>query len=109
MHHRATVYLLIETKNQILISEAFSFISGAKSFESRTAKKYYLAMVRGHIEGNFIMINKGIGCDSRPEFRKIKMAAEVSQFCEKARNAETQIIVLARGFYKEDPVTKVSL
>jgi len=81
---------------------------GAKSFEKRTAKKYYLAIVRGHLEADYVKIKLAIGNDSRPDIRKIKVAAEGSKFCEKARNAETQLVVLSRGFYDGDPVTKVS-
>ena len=84
------------------------FFTGAKSFERRSAKKYYLAILRGHMDSNFVKINLGIGADSRPEFRKIKMASELSQFCQKPRPSETLVAVLSRGLYDGDPVTKVS-
>ena len=69
----------------------------SKAFETRKAKKYYLAILRGHCEKDEYLVNLAIGEDSREDVSKIKVATSDSEFCVKPRAAETKISVLCRG------------
>ena len=80
-----------------------------KAFENSKVLKHYLAIVRGHCQENFYKINLPIGEDCRPEFKKLRVAIQGSEHCQNARQAETLVAVLSRGFYKDQPVTKVLL
>ena len=82
----------------------------AKAFQKRQTKKYYLALVQGHLSNQDVMeINIGIGSDSRPEFQKIRMCSTDEEFCKHPRNSVTKYILLERGFFKSEPVSKILL
>ena len=81
--------------------------SAAKAFENRSTQKYYLALARGHLEAPYVHVNLGIGPDLRPEWINLKMASESREYCGKARDSVTQIVVLSRGLYDGQPATKV--
>lgn len=82
----------------------------ARCFEKRKTQKYYLALVEGHLtQENIIEINAAIGKDSRPEFEKIRMCTESSKFCAYPKSALTKALLLERGYYKDEPVSKILL
>jgi len=81
----------------------------AKQFEKRQTKKYYLALVRGHIKVNKIDIAADIGDDSTPEWNKIRMCTPASGTCLHPRPARTKLLVIERGRFNGKPATKVLL
>ena len=78
-------------------------------FENRQVSKYYLALLRGHCEKDFYMINVPICKDTREEYKNLRMATPNAEFHEKPKNAETLLAVLNRGYFNGDPATKVLL
>lgn len=86
-----------------------SCASACKAFENRHVEKYYLAVARGHFRWSHVRVKLGIGPDVRPEWQRIKMCTELSEFCGKCRKAETQIVVLSRGEFEGEPATKILL
>lgn len=83
--------------------------AASAAFETRSAKKFYLALVHGHINEPYIIINKAIGSDIREKEGNHKMCTSDSTFCEKPRDSYTVLIVLEHGFRNELPATKVLL
>jgi len=81
----------------------------AKQFEKRKVKKFYLALVRGHVLEDKIDISAPIGDDSTPEWHKIRMCTPAQDSCVNHRPARTRLVVLERGSYAGDPVTKILL
>lgn len=80
-----------------------------KQFQARKTKKFYLALVRGHVEANKVDINFAVGDDGRPEWHKIKMCTSQQDYCLKPRACRTKLLVLERGSYGGSPATKVLL
>ncbi|XP_074648792.1 RNA pseudouridylate synthase domain-containing protein 1-like isoform X2 [Tubulanus polymorphus] len=82
-----------------------------KAFERRLVKKYYLALVRGHVDNgkdNNMVINADIGQRSDIESRTL-MCPSTHPACVNSRSALTNLIVLERGQYDGDDATKVLL
>ncbi|XP_013787658.1 RNA pseudouridylate synthase domain-containing protein 1-like [Limulus polyphemus] len=77
-------------------------------FQNRLTHKYYLALLRGHLDQEYTVINKGIGKDTRENFTHC-MCTEDKGYCSFPKKAVTQIIVLQRGLYANSPATKVLL
>lgn len=81
----------------------------SNAFEARTAKKFYLALLHGHIDEPHLIINKAIGIDIREKKGNHKMCVSDSIFCEKPKKSYTILMVLERGFRNGKPATKVLL
>jgi len=81
-----------------------------RQFEERKTKKYYLALVRGHVSEDCLEINVPIGDDSRPEWSRLRMSTpSTDPGCMRPREARTKLLVLERGQYNKQPATKVLL
>ncbi|XP_043592333.1 RNA pseudouridylate synthase domain-containing protein 1-like isoform X3 [Bombus pyrosoma] len=78
-------------------------------FEARAAKKFYLALLHGHINEPYLIIDKAIGIDAREKKGNHKMCTSDNLFCEKPKESYTILIVLERGFRNGKPATKVLL
>lgn len=79
------------------------------AFETRTAKKFYLALVHGCINEPYIIIDKAIGHDVREKEGNHKMCTSDNVYCEKPRRSITVLVALEHGFRKDTPATKVLL
>jgi len=79
---------------------------GSKQFEKRRTKKFYLALLRGHVEEDRVDIDIPIGKDALCQQR---MCCPDEPNCDKARVARTRLVVLSRGEYSGSPATKVML
>lgn len=79
-------------------------------FEHCRISKYYLALVRGHVEREYDIIDLPIGEDVRFKDTSKKMcAATEKSFCVHPRRSLTKLLVLQKGFYNNKPVTKLLL
>uniref|UniRef100_A0A1B6JPT6 Pseudouridine synthase RsuA/RluA-like domain-containing protein n=1 Tax=Homalodisca liturata TaxID=320908 RepID=A0A1B6JPT6_9HEMI len=83
--------------------------AASSAFQKRTTRKYYLALLRGHVSEEFIEIKNGIGEDAREVEGNHRMCVEEDQSCLKPRSALTKLLVLQRGIYDGYPATKVLL
>ncbi|XP_017875706.1 RNA pseudouridylate synthase domain-containing protein 1-like [Ceratina calcarata] len=83
--------------------------TASHAFETRTAKKFYLALLHGHINEPYLIIDKAIGADAREKEGNHKMCISDSMFCEKPRKSYTILMVLERGLRNGKPATKVLL
>ncbi|XP_048516265.1 RNA pseudouridylate synthase domain-containing protein 1-like isoform X2 [Athalia rosae] len=83
--------------------------AATNAFEKRKAKKYYLALVHGHINKRHVIISEPIGDDVREKNGNHKMCTGGSAFCERPRNSYTALLVLERGTRNGKPATKVLL
>ncbi|XP_046452823.1 RNA pseudouridylate synthase domain-containing protein 1-like, partial [Daphnia pulex] len=81
---------------------------GSTAFSARKTRKYYLALLRGHVSHELIDISLPIGADSRPGHSH-KMCSSDKQFCQYPKAAFTRLLVLQKGFYDGFPVTKVMM
>ncbi|XP_055907020.1 RNA pseudouridylate synthase domain-containing protein 1-like [Eupeodes corollae] len=85
----------------------------SKSFENHKCKKYYIAIVNGHVaerQDKSLDINLAIGEDIRFESTSKKMCTEFeSEFCKNPRKSQTHLRVLALGNYKNRKISKVLL
>jgi len=82
----------------------------AKQFELKRVKKFYLALLRGHVEGDNLEIQFPVGEDSRPEWERLRMSTPAEdEGCVKPRTATTRLVVLSRGLYDSELATKVLL
>lgn len=79
------------------------------SFEKRSAKKYYIALVRGHLALENLDISVPIGELASEVEGNHKMCVEGEPGCISARSAHTRLVVLERGIYARYPATKVLL
>ncbi|XP_068967757.1 RNA pseudouridylate synthase domain-containing protein 1-like isoform X2 [Bombus flavifrons] len=52
-------------------------------FEARTAKKFYLALLHGHINEPYLIIDKAIGIDAREKKGNHKMCTSDNLFCRR--------------------------
>lgn len=91
-----------------------SAIAG-KLFEKRETKKYYLAVVRGHVEFELCDIEYSVGTDALTASSSHKMVA-VTSLPETAvttavhpRPAHTRMLLLETGYYCNDPVSVILL
>ncbi|XP_076753296.1 RNA pseudouridylate synthase domain-containing protein 1 [Xylocopa sonorina] len=83
--------------------------AASNTFETRTAKKFYLALLHGHIHKPYLIIDKAIGVDAREKKGNHKMCIDDNIFCERPRKSFTILVVLERGFRNGKPATKVLL
>ncbi|XP_008207414.2 RNA pseudouridylate synthase domain-containing protein 1 isoform X1 [Nasonia vitripennis] len=83
--------------------------AASSAFEERTVRKYYLALVHGHIDKYSMVIDIPIGHDVRELNGNRKMCTKDDDFCEKARKSCTALLVLEKGYIDDRPVTKVLL
>lgn len=81
----------------------------AKQFEKRKTRKFYIALVRGHVVDDKIDISAAIGDDSTPEWSKIRMCTPAQSTCLHPRAARTKLLVIERGTFNGKPATKVLL
>lgn len=80
------------------------------ALQQRRADKFYLAVVRGHVAADRLIIPWSIGSDTRPEWQNLRMCSDRQKFCSADhRSAETRALVLSRGLYDGLPATKVLL
>ncbi|XP_043491349.1 RNA pseudouridylate synthase domain-containing protein 1-like [Polistes fuscatus] len=79
------------------------------AFEKQQVQKYYLALLHGHVNDSFIIIDKPIGDDIREIDGNKKMCTSNSLYCIKPRKSRTVLLVLEYGFRKCKPATKVLL
>ncbi|XP_014274671.1 RNA pseudouridylate synthase domain-containing protein 1 isoform X1 [Halyomorpha halys] len=83
--------------------------AAALCFENRSAKKYYMALVRGHVSGEIIDIKAAIGECSSEKNGNHKMCVEDDAECLAPRTAFTRLLVLERGLFAAYPASKVLL
>ncbi|XP_043258392.1 RNA pseudouridylate synthase domain-containing protein 1-like [Colletes gigas] len=83
--------------------------AASNAFASRIAKKFYLALLHGHINEPHLVIDKAIGIDIREKEGNHKMCIGDNIFCEKPRKSCTVLVVLEQGFRNGKPATKVLL
>jgi len=78
-------------------------------FSERKTKKYYLALLRGHVAGEMMDIYKPVGEDSQQKSGNHRMCTSSDPHCIFPRFAHTRMLVLQRGLYDRYPATKVLL
>lgn len=79
-------------------------------FEEQRARKYYLALLRGHTDFDDEVIDIAIGEDIRFKDTSKKMCTILEdELCQNPRRSITKVLVLDRGYYNGKPVTKVLL
>lgn len=83
--------------------------AAARAFSDRRTQKYYLAVVRGRVAGDFILISRAIGDDARPKWKNVKMCTDDHDFCQNPRPSQTKLVVLSRGSFEGCPATKVGV
>lgn len=81
---------------------------GGNAFTNKTAQKYYLALVHGHMAADSIVIDQNVGTDSRPGYSH-RMCTSNKDYCCDSRCATTKLLVLERGLCNNEPATKVLL
>ncbi|KAG6460964.1 hypothetical protein O3G_MSEX012333 [Manduca sexta] len=82
-----------------------------KLFEKRLTKKYYLAVVRGHVELDLADIEYDVGMDPSTADSSHRMVAVTpsSEACVLPRAAHTRLLLLETGYYGSDAVSVVLL
>ncbi|KAG6463936.1 hypothetical protein O3G_MSEX014163 [Manduca sexta] len=82
-----------------------------KLFEKRLTKKYYLAVVRGHVELDLADIEYDVGMDPSTADSSHRMVAVTpsSDACVLPRAAHTRLLLLETGYYGSDAVSVVLL
>ncbi|CAH2083259.1 unnamed protein product [Euphydryas editha] len=81
-----------------------------KLFEKRLTKKYYLAIVRGHVVFDLADIKYAVGTDLTPEnTHKMSAAVDSSTLCGEPRAAHTRLLLLETGHYSGDAASVVLL
>lgn len=101
----ATSGILLVPLNRKSITEVWD------NFEQQKYSKfYYLALVRGHVENEYEIIDNMIGEDTRYLTTSKKMCTSREKVhCKNARRSTTKFLVLEKGFYNNKPVTKILL
>ncbi|XP_075686702.1 RNA pseudouridylate synthase domain-containing protein 1 [Rhinoderma darwinii] len=79
-----------------------------KCFKERTVTKAYLALVRGVVAESRMTVTLAIGKNTQDGLTHM-MCVEGTEGCENLKPCQTDLLVLQRGLYKGDPVTKVLL
>ncbi|KAM7288580.1 RNA pseudouridylate synthase domain-containing protein 1 [Ixodes scapularis] len=82
--------------------------SAQRAFHQRLAKKYYVAILEGHVRDDRVLVDSPIGEDERPQHSH-KMCTADKDYCVSPRDAQTRLLVLWRGLLKGRPATKVLL
>ncbi|GBP80743.1 RNA pseudouridylate synthase domain-containing protein 1 [Eumeta japonica] len=80
--------------------------------EARLARKYYLAVLRGHYSGQCCNIRYAIGedkCTLETSHKMLAVTHVAETKCKCPRAAETRLLLLEKGYYEEDPVSVVLL
>lgn len=83
--------------------------AATSAFEERLTKKYYLALLRGHVAQEIIDITVAIGEDSDEMNGSHRMCTSKEKNCVLPRTAHTRLVVLERGLFCYYPATKVLL
>ncbi|KAL4703595.1 hypothetical protein ACJJTC_003334 [Scirpophaga incertulas] len=80
-------------------------------FEKRETRKYYLAVLRGHVDCEVADIEFDVGLDPLTVTSSHRMCARTTSndSCDQPRNAHTRLLVLETGYFAGDPVTVVLL
>ncbi|XP_063225590.1 RNA pseudouridylate synthase domain-containing protein 1-like [Bacillus rossius redtenbacheri] len=80
-------------------------------FSARRARKYYVALVRGHVAWESARMDEAIGADGREGggSGSHRMCVASSPHCESPRPASTRAVVAQRGLYDGAPATKLLL
>nr|CAD7203488.1 unnamed protein product [Timema douglasi] len=99
----ATSGLICLALNKKACSEATS------CFHQRKTKKYYLAVLRGHVSKELMYMNEAIGEDSLEERGSHRMCTSSNLNCTSPRPAQTRMLILQRGLFDNYPATKVIL
>ncbi|KAL1138904.1 hypothetical protein AAG570_008966, partial [Ranatra chinensis] len=80
------------------------------AFEKRKAKKYYIALLRGHVAGEILDVTVPIGEAASETSGSHMMCTNTgSNECLSARWAHSRLLVIGRGMYGGYPATKVLL
>ncbi|XP_041984300.1 RNA pseudouridylate synthase domain-containing protein 1-like [Aricia agestis] len=81
-----------------------------KLFEKRLTKKYYLAVVRGHITFDLADIDYPVGIDRKPQCEhRMRALTNMDEPCLHPRDSHTRMLLLETGYYGEDPISVVLL
>ncbi len=82
--------------------------SADDALRSRRARKFYLALLRGHVQLHdpVLRVDRPVGEDAKEEWRGLRMSC--AEGCLRPREAVTKMAVLSRGVYGGYPATKVS-
>ncbi|XP_049884343.1 RNA pseudouridylate synthase domain-containing protein 1-like [Pectinophora gossypiella] len=83
-----------------------------KLFEKRETKKYYLALVRGHVQHELCDIEYDVGLDpltAQTSHRMLVRKTPSCKSCVLPRVAHTRMFLLETGYYDKDPVSVVLL
>ncbi|KAM3955646.1 RNA pseudouridylate synthase domain-containing protein 1 [Aphomia sociella] len=101
----ATSGVLCIAKNKSAAARA------GRLFEKRHTRKYYLAIVRGHVKFELADIEYSVGTDPATVDTCHRMLAHHDNTCTsvRPRRAHTRLLVLETGFYNNDPVSCVLL
>ncbi|XP_050537005.1 RNA pseudouridylate synthase domain-containing protein 1-like [Daktulosphaira vitifoliae] len=83
--------------------------AASNRFQKRTSKKFYLALLRGHVSVNNLELTKSIGYCSKEISGNHKMCTAENLTCIKPRFAHTKLVVIERGIFMSYPATKVIL
>ncbi|XP_049783138.1 RNA pseudouridylate synthase domain-containing protein 1-like [Schistocerca cancellata] len=83
--------------------------AAATAFETRKTKKYYVAIVRGHVAKELMDITDPIGEDKRERHGNHRMCLASDPNSCYPKFAHTRLLVLQRGLYGTYPATKVLL
>ncbi|XP_054272046.1 RNA pseudouridylate synthase domain-containing protein 1-like [Macrosteles quadrilineatus] len=83
--------------------------AASSAFQNRTSRKYYLALLRGHVAKEIMEISKAIGEDAREVNGSHRMCTTDEISCLYPRTAHTLLLVLQRGLFDGYPATKVLL
>ncbi|XP_060880303.1 RNA pseudouridylate synthase domain-containing protein 1-like [Metopolophium dirhodum] len=81
--------------------------SGA--MQKRISRKYYIALVRGHVSKDHLDLTDSIGYCAREAEGNRKMCTVDEVCCTGPRDAHTRLVVLERGVFMSYPATKVLL
>ncbi|XP_021202365.1 RNA pseudouridylate synthase domain-containing protein 1-like [Bombyx mandarina] len=84
--------------------------SAGKAFEKRLTRKYYLAIVRGHVGFELADVDYGVGADPETLHSNHKMLARTSSSQTiQVRSAQTRMLLLETGWYQRSPVSVLLL
>ncbi|XP_044009085.1 RNA pseudouridylate synthase domain-containing protein 1-like [Aphidius gifuensis] len=83
--------------------------AASNEFAKRRAKKYYLAIVHGHVEEPTMFINKSIGQDINELDGNKKMCTDDDVNCCNPKQSSTALLVLEWGLRNDKPATKILL
>ncbi|XP_071948975.1 RNA pseudouridylate synthase domain-containing protein 1-like [Antedon mediterranea] len=81
-------------------------------FKKHLVTKEYVALVRGHVKVDHMTITKAICPETKEGFTHMMRIADdddVKKGGCKVQTAKTELLVLQRGLYGGDPVTKIKL